>query len=208
MSYIKSNHIAKALRFHCQGRSLMFVATLGALWVALPHTRIAGWIIAGAAGTWAIIAWFTVCGLRVRKKHADDLSLSIWDHWSIYYVTTKSHSAYPLWTFIIDVIFLLLIVLHTGSAFSVFVPMFLVLGTLGDYALAFSKRRKLFIPVYILVPYFFVILVSTSSLRANLATFIPRTYIGRAVPPFYYFISDPFSLLSKTGLLIKWPISR
>jgi hypothetical protein len=177
---VSEDFITKAVKFHCQGRVFMFVATWIAV-IAIPHKCPGGEVIATLATLWTLYTWIFVRGIQLPKKkepgNSDDNPVpDLMDGLSkevlpevfnrrIKYV--KTYSSYPAKTFIPDVILLTLLVIHTGGAFSMFLPLFLVLCTLGDYALIAwgLTAKRVFLLAFIFIPFCLVIFFSTETGR-------------------------------------------
>ena len=164
MAVKSSAWITHAIRFHCWGRSLMIVF-IGSFIVLMPESCPIGWWIAGIGTVYLLFTLWTVCGLRMHDGTDNP-------GWGFHFIP-QTRSVYPAWTFVPDVILLTLLVLHTGAIFSSFVSMYLILGTLGDYALISSPKRRLFIPCFILGPYLLVVLLSISQFRSGLTYYVP-----------------------------------
>ncbi len=168
---VPEQFVTRAAHFHCHGRLGMLLITAVTLTIAAVKCWV-GWGIVGCALIWYLITWFWLCGARFTKRPPNDYaSLNPADHFCV--VHSRRFQDYPWFTFIPDLILLTVLVLHTGGAYSPFAPMFLVLGTLGDYALISWRRRKLFLPLFIGVPYLLVVWIDTALGHQLVQTYAP-----------------------------------
>src|SRR5205085_221711 len=156
---VREDFVTKAVRAHWQGRFALTVVTTGVMLLILFRSGwcIGGWIITGIAWAWTAISFLVVCGARPREKE-EGVDMNVGSRMRFDY---KQWSKYPWWSFFPDIFILTAMVIHTGGAFSLFIPMFLVLGTLGDHTLIAWPWRRIFLPAFIFVPYTIVILLST-----------------------------------------------
>jgi hypothetical protein len=165
---VREDFITKAVLAHFQGRlALTFVTTLVLLLIR--GRCVGGWVITGLAWGWTVVSFISVCGARPHEKE-EGVDMDFGSRLRFDY---KQRSEYPWWTFIPDVLILTAMVVHSGAAFSLFIPMFLVLGTLGDHSLITWPWRRLFLPLFIFLPYTFVIIVSTQIGRDIMSTYLP-----------------------------------
>jgi hypothetical protein len=166
---VRQDFIRKAVLAHFQGRFALTAITTVVLLV-IPGRRCAGgWFLTGLAWLWVLISFFVVCGARPHEKEEGvdmDLGSRVWFGF-------KEYTKYPVWTFVPDILILTVIVIHSGAAFSLFMPMFLVLGTLGDHSLITWPWRRLFLPLFIFLPYLFVLAVSTQIGRKMISVYLP-----------------------------------
>jgi hypothetical protein len=154
---VTEDFLTKAVRSHFQGRLALTGVTTIVVLLIIPKHCPGGANLTFIAALWTIASFFLICGARPYEKE-EGVNIDVGSLMGVHY---RRWSKYPWWTFIPDVLILTAIVIHSGAAFSLFIPMFLVLGTLGDHTLIAWPWRRLFLPLFIFVPYTFVILVST-----------------------------------------------
>jgi hypothetical protein len=211
---VSKDFITKAVRFHAVGRVLMCGITAAAI-LAVREKCPGVEYIAIVAGLWTLFTIFKVCGVRLRKEstgppHESNSRLRL--------IFVKEYDTYPVLTFVPDVVLLTLLAIHTGGAFSVFLPLFLVLCILADYAHCKSSWKRVFLFCFVLLPFGVVIFASTEAgrnvihrLRVDAILHEPFWAPTAVVPPrmaifgsIVYVVATLLGSLVLTNLLDVW----
>jgi hypothetical protein len=158
--------VTNAVSFHFEGRVALAGVTTVVVLFLIPRQCPGGIAIISVAWLWTAVSWIFVKGARPYEKEAR-VEQTVGEWFGVHY---KVWTKYPWWSFIPDITILTAMVIHSGAGFSVFIPMFLVMGTLGDHALIGWKKRRLFLPLFIFLPYTLVILLSTPLGRSSILT--------------------------------------
>lgn len=162
---VREDFIPSALLLHLEGRAGLVAATVLVLRF-IPEQCPGGNTVAWLAVAWTFFSFLYIFGLPFHRKKHRGVNIDVGSLLGIKYV--RRFKKYPWWIFIPDVMILTFMVIHTGAAFSLFLPMFLVLGVLGDHTLILWVWRRLFLPLFIFLPYTLIIFLSTETGKSML----------------------------------------